>query len=211
MSQPTRNEVLKKLRWRYQSAGPKHKGKLLDQAQELLGYHREAAIRSSRAPTVERGPRIVTGRPVTYEPELLLPYLRPIWQATDYACGRRLVAMLPEWIPAYEQHERRILELPAAIRAATHRAQDPVPENLARRVINCFDRAVTRKALLRKEVDMKDSVAMARQLGEAHGWKERHATFDLWHLAAAWWLSAGVFLTFDQRQAKIADLMGMSR
>jgi hypothetical protein len=108
MSQTTRNEVLKKLRRRYLSAGPEHKRKLLDQAQELLGYHRKAAIRSLRAPTIERGPRNITGRPVTYGPELLLPYLRPIWQATDYACGRRLVAMLPEWIPAYEQHERKL-------------------------------------------------------------------------------------------------------
>ena len=108
MSKTTRNEVLKKLRRRYLNAGPEHKRKLLDQAQELLGYHRKAAIRSLRAPTIERGPRIITGRPVTYPPELLLPHLRPIWQATDYACGQRLVAMLPEWIPAYEQHERKL-------------------------------------------------------------------------------------------------------
>ncbi len=108
MSQQTRIEVLEKLRRRYESAGAKHKRKLLDQAQELLGYHRKSAIRALRAPTVVRGPRIITGRPVAYEPGPLLPWLRPIWQATDYACGRRLVAMLPEWIPAYEQHERRM-------------------------------------------------------------------------------------------------------
>jgi len=104
-----------------------------------------------------------------------------------------------------------LLELPAAIRAATHRAQNPVPEHIARRVINRFDRAVTGKILLRKELDMKDSVAMARSLGETHGWKEKHTTFDLWHLAAAWSLSAGAFLTFDERQGKIARLMGMIR
>ena len=108
MGKTTREEVLKKLRRRYQNAGPKHKTKLLDQAQELLGYHRKAAIRSLRAAPVEHGPRMTTGRPLTYEPGLLLPWLRPIWQATDYACGQRLVAMLPEWIPAYEQHERRM-------------------------------------------------------------------------------------------------------
>jgi hypothetical protein len=50
----------------------------------------------------------------------------------------------------------------------------------ARRVINRFDRAVTGKILIRKEVDMKDSVAMARSLGETHGWQERHTTFDHW-------------------------------
>jgi predicted nucleic acid-binding protein len=107
--------------------------------------------------------------------------------------------------------EVHLLELPAAIRAATHRVAGPVPPQIARRVINRFDRAVTGKILIRKEVDMKDSVAMARSLGETHGWKEKHTTFDLWHLAAAWSLSAGAFLTFDQRQGKIAGLLGMSR
>jgi hypothetical protein len=110
MSQTTRVEVLQKLRRRYESAGQEHKRKLLDQAQELLGYHRKSAIRALRAPAVVLGPRIITGRPVTYEPELLRRWLRPIWRATDYACSLRLVAMLPEWIPAYEQHERRLPE-----------------------------------------------------------------------------------------------------
>ena len=113
MSQPTKTEVMNKLRRRYESAGLEHKGKLLDQAQELMGYHRKSAIRAMRAPKAVSGLRIITGRPLEYEPGLLLPFLRPIWQATDFACGRRLVAMLPEWIPAYEQHERR---MPGAVR-----------------------------------------------------------------------------------------------
>lgn len=109
MSQKTRKEILEQLRRRYRNAGLEHKGKLLDQAQELLGYHRKSAIRAlSAAGSVEPTPWINTGRPVRYEPKVLLPWLRPIWQATDYACGRRLVAMLPEWIPAYEAHERRL-------------------------------------------------------------------------------------------------------
>jgi hypothetical protein len=41
------------LRRRYSSAGAEHKRKLLDQAQELLGYHRKAAIRALRAPAIE--------------------------------------------------------------------------------------------------------------------------------------------------------------
>ena len=83
MSQPTRTEVLEKLRRRYQSAGFEHKGKLLDQAQELLGYHRKSAIRALRRAEVLRGPGIIPGRPRDYEPAKLLPFLRPIWQATD--------------------------------------------------------------------------------------------------------------------------------
>ena len=102
MSQTTRKEILEKLRRRYRTAGPKHKRKLLDQAQELLGYHRKSAVRALRAAEVAPVPWINAGRPVSYEPGVLLPWLRPIWKATDYACGQRLVAMLPEWIPAYE-------------------------------------------------------------------------------------------------------------
>ncbi len=108
MSATTRQDVLSKLRRRYGRAGPTHKGLLLDQAVELLGYHRKAAIRALRAPEVRREPRVNRGRPARYEPGLLAPWLRPIWQATDYACGRRLVAMLPDSIPAYEAHERRM-------------------------------------------------------------------------------------------------------
>ena len=101
------------------------------------------------------------------------------------------------------------LELPAAVRAAVHRTNSPIPEQIARRVINRFDRALTSKLFQRKEVNFTDSVNMARSLGDAHGWNKRHTAFDLWHLGAAWVLSAGAFLTFDQRQKEIATLIGM--
>lgn len=157
MSQTTRAEILKKLRRRYQSAGLEHKRKLLDQAQELLGYHRKAAVRALRAKPVERGPRIITGRPVEYEPGVLLPWLRPIWQATDYACGRRLAAMLPEWIPAYEQHERR---MPAEARdkllSASGRTLDRLLEPLR---VSGAGRVLTRPgSLLRHQIPIRGSV-----------------------------------------------------
>ena len=106
--------------------------------------------------------------------------------------------------------EVHLLEIPASVRAAIHRSHDPIPEHVARRVINRFDRAVNRKVFQRKRLDGDDALNMARSLGEAHGWKERHTSFDLWHLGAAWALSAGVFLTFDGRQKKIAKLLGMA-
>jgi hypothetical protein len=108
MSQRTRKEVLSKLRRRYGTAGREYKRKLLNQAQELLGYHRKAAIRALRGVVPVSAPFIRTGRPVVFAASTLLPWLRPIWAATDYACGRRLVAMLPEWVPAYEAHVRRM-------------------------------------------------------------------------------------------------------
>src|SRR4051812_37064455 len=130
MSQRTREEILEKLRRRYRNAGPEHKGKLLDQAQELLNYHRKSAIRALGGAKVERGPGIITGRPTTYEPSVLLPWLRPIWQATDYACGRRLVAMLPEWIPAYRCTSASFQRRREKLLAASARTLDGLLEPL---------------------------------------------------------------------------------
>jgi len=157
MNQRTRVEVLTKLRRRYQSAGFGYKGKLLDQAQELLGYHRKAAIRALRAPTVMRGPRLIPGRPVKYEPGLLLRWLRPIWAATDYACGRRLVAMLPEWIPAYEQHERCLPgEAREKLLMASGRTLDRLLEPLR---VHGAGRSLTRPGtLLRHQIPIRGSV-----------------------------------------------------
>jgi len=157
MSQPTRVEVLRKLRRRYETAGQEHKRKLLDQAQELLGYHRKSAIRALHAPAVVHSPVILTGRPVSYEPSLLVPWLRPIWQATDYACGRRLVAMLPEWIPAYEQHERRMPgEVREKLLLASGRTLDRLLEPLR---VQGSGRSLTRPGtLLRQQIPIRGSV-----------------------------------------------------
>ncbi|MGH8336700.1 MAG: integrase, partial [Gammaproteobacteria bacterium] len=164
MSQRTRREVLMKLRRRYQNAGAEHKRKLLDQAQELLGYHRKAAIRALRAPAMVQGPRLITGRPVEYEPELLRRWLRPIWAATDFACGRRLVAMLPEWVPAYEQHERR---LPAAVREKLLKASDRTLDRLLEPLrVAGAGRSLTRPGtLLRQQIPIRGSVWEAGQAG----------------------------------------------
>jgi len=148
---------LEKLRRRHETAGAEHKRKLIDQAVQLLGYHRKAAIRALRRPRVVRGPAMLTGRPVKYEPGLLVPWLRPIWQATDYACGRRLVAMLPEWIPAYEQHERRIpAEAREKLLLASGRTLDRLLEPLRAQGTR---RSLTRPGtLLRQQIPIRGSL-----------------------------------------------------
>ena len=95
------------------------------------------------------------------------------------------------------------LELPAAVRAATHRTQSPLPEHVARLIINRFDRAWNSRMFVRRDLPLDESISMARSLGEAHAWAKRHAGFDLWHLGAAWALGAGAFLSFDDRQKEI--------
>lgn len=157
MSQKTRKEVLAKMGRQYRSAGREYKRKLLDQAQELFGYHRKAAIRALGAAAVEPGPRIVTGRPVEYEPGVLLPWLRPIWQATNYACGVRLAAMMPEWVPAFEAYEKR---MPEAVRerlvSASGRTLDRLLEPLRGQGVG---RSLTRPGtILRQQIPIRGSL-----------------------------------------------------
>jgi hypothetical protein len=106
---------------------------------------------------VERVPWINAGRPVSYEPSVLLPWLRPIWQATDYACGRRLVAMLPEWIPAYEEHERGCR--PRRGRSSWGPAREPWTGCWSHSEARGLGRCLTRPGtLLRHQIPIRGSV-----------------------------------------------------
>jgi len=115
MSQRTRTEVLNKLRRRYKSAGAEHKRKLLDQAQELLGYHRKSAIRALGAPTIVRGPLIITGRPVAYEPGRLLPWLRPIVRGGGDVAQNRRLGNAPEFSELI-WHKKRPVDFSTSLR-----------------------------------------------------------------------------------------------
>jgi hypothetical protein len=58
-----------KLRLCYRKAGPEYRRKVIDQAVELMGYHRKSAIRALAAkPAMALGLPGIIGRPRTYEP-----------------------------------------------------------------------------------------------------------------------------------------------
>jgi hypothetical protein len=111
MSQKSRQEMLAKVRRSYAQAGPQYKAKLLDQVVELFGYHRKAAIRAlsvKRQAKKRASASAVIGRPREYHAEALLPVLKTIWFGAFQPCGTRLHALMPEWLPAYEQDHRKI-------------------------------------------------------------------------------------------------------
>lgn len=139
MSKETKEQILTRLRRRYVTAGLEHKRKLLDQAVELLGYHRKAAIRALNPQA--RRPRsiaVVLGRPKSYQPQKLLPILKAIWFTAFQPCGSRLHALLPQWLPAYESDHRRLdSDVRHSLLAASPRTLDrliaPLRVNLQRR------------------------------------------------------------------------------
>jgi hypothetical protein len=109
MSENTKKEVMLKLRSHYLRGGPVYRRKLIDQAVALMGYHRKSAIRAlSVGPAPARMVSNIGGRPRKYDERLLLPPLKKIWLCGQQPCGKRLVAMLPEWIPGYEAYHRSL-------------------------------------------------------------------------------------------------------
>jgi hypothetical protein len=109
MSKQTKDEVMDKLRGRYARAGRRHRTKLIDQAVGLFDYHRKAAIRALRhTPRPPQAPAFI-GRPLKYEPAVLLPPLKAIWLASQQPCGKLLAAALPDWVPAYEAYHRKLV------------------------------------------------------------------------------------------------------
>ena len=140
MSAKTKREVMAGLRKKYTRAGAEYRVRLIDQAEELFGYHRKAAIRAlnAKARPPDTAPAVKTGRPREYHRETLLPALKAIWFAAQQPCGSRLCAMLPEWLPAYEADHRRLCgDVRTALLAASARTLDrllgPLRAGLPRR------------------------------------------------------------------------------
>jgi hypothetical protein len=106
MSLETRREVMVKLRARYRNAGFKYRVKLLDQAVQLFGYHRKSAIRFLGAEP--RPPQPRPGRPCKYDSSAMLPALKAIWLCGQQPCGKRLAAMMPDWIPGFEAYHHSL-------------------------------------------------------------------------------------------------------
>lgn len=66
-----------KLRIRYGNAGPEYRTKLIDQAVEIMGFHRKSAIRALNAPNKVKGEKTgKAGRPAKYDKALLLEPLK---------------------------------------------------------------------------------------------------------------------------------------
>lgn len=157
MSKQTKNEVMSKLRWRYQSAGREHKTKLIDQAVALLGYHRKAAIRALGAAAAVPRIGVITGRPKEYDAAELRPVLRAIWSAANYPCGRRLVGMMADWLASYEEYEQSVCPgVREQLLAASARTLDRLLRPLR---IQARRPSLTRPgSLLRQQIPIRGSV-----------------------------------------------------
>lgn len=102
--QQSKRDVAKRMHERYLKAKCKaDKTRLLDGFVELTGYDRVyARVLLKHGPPVRRGAIRRAGRPSAYGPQVVAA-LRVCAEATGWICGKRLVAILPELVPALEE------------------------------------------------------------------------------------------------------------
>jgi len=100
MGRTSKQEYLCAIWSRYQRAGRRFKGKILDEFCSVCGYARKYAIG-----LLNRRPQRRRRRPgpkPRYGAEVLEP-LKVIWLASEQMCSKRLKAALPLWLPFYEE------------------------------------------------------------------------------------------------------------
>lgn len=112
MSKESQREYVESCRQRYGKRGRRGKSVMVTEVCEALGWSRKHAIKALNGHFQQQsGPAAPrAGRRATYtaaEARVVVA----IWRAGEQPCGRRLKAMLPEWIDSYERRHG-VLESP---------------------------------------------------------------------------------------------------
>ena len=97
MSTSTTREIVRRKRREYLRSAKGAKKLILDELEELTGYHRKSLVRMLRGGA---GPprRTPIRRPRAKKYAVILPALKVVWAASFCACGKRLAPFLPEWL-----------------------------------------------------------------------------------------------------------------
>lgn len=93
MSFKSRQEYLETKRQQYwQASSREDKGKILDEAENTLGYHRKYLTQILNSPTSVKPKKQNRSKPLKYQKAL--PTIELVWQALDYICAERLHPVL---------------------------------------------------------------------------------------------------------------------
>lgn len=103
MTNGSKQEYLSAIRSRYLAANKSEKKAILDEFCAVCDYNRKYAIRVLRRPVPKSSasPKRQRGRKPKYHQPEILTFLKTLWIATNLACGKRLKAMIPNWLPHY--------------------------------------------------------------------------------------------------------------
>ena len=94
MSTSTTREIVRRKRKEYLKSTKAAKKRILDELEELTGYHRKSLVRMFLAGVPKRNASIRRPRAKKYA--VILPVLKVVWATSFCACGKRLSPFLPE-------------------------------------------------------------------------------------------------------------------
>ena len=106
-------EYMVAIRGRYVGADKMEKGRILDEAVRVTGYHRKAVVRLLGRREKTGGP-YRRGRPRRYGLELARA-LKVLWEASGRVCSRRLHPFVPELIGVLRRHGEQQLTREAEV------------------------------------------------------------------------------------------------
>lgn len=99
--------IIREFSEKYKKATKKEKGVILDEIVSLTGYHRKYTM--DMLSCFPMGYR----KPITRERKSgytrILPLLKKLWAITNFACGKRLVPVIPLYLDALERHQELIV------------------------------------------------------------------------------------------------------
>ncbi len=101
MSKEMKKEGLAKLLVRYARRNREGKSRMLDELCEDYKYERKYAIKLLGGSLPPVSGRVHPGPEPRYE--VVEPVVRYIWETAEQPCGKRLVAILRDWLPYYER------------------------------------------------------------------------------------------------------------
>jgi len=101
MSKELKKDCLPKLQGRYAGRSREGKSRMLDELCEDYKYERKYAIKLLRGGLPAPTGRARPGPERQYE--VVEPVVRQIWLTAEQPCGKRLVPVLRQWLPYYEE------------------------------------------------------------------------------------------------------------
>ena len=103
MSNESKQEYLSSIKDRYKKSSKNEKQKILDEFCCTCNYNRKYAIRILNTKILKRTRKKGSGRKKKYSSAEIITFLIKLWKASNLACSVRLKAMIPLWLPYYDQ------------------------------------------------------------------------------------------------------------
>jgi hypothetical protein len=107
MSKRSKEEFLEWCRSRYPKRDRKGKSRMLDEICETLGWDRKHAIKALNGLVSLGRQAKKRGRQPKYEP-LVTEVVVAIWRLSEYPCSLHLKALLPHWLPFWEEDHGKL-------------------------------------------------------------------------------------------------------